>query len=350
MHQIPNNIIKKVPDMVVYNNELYQVITDINCINDQSPKMKAQGHKCLRCQNKKPIYGFDDYPFIWCKSCSDIEYKDQNIDINRRCVAKHKCVVCRQRTPKYGFDSYPFIWCKPCSMIEYNKQQIDESRRCDANVTCSYIYQNGTSCPVHVSKIKPYCARHDVTQPRHRKTKELKVVDFLRSSISTPFLHNKKESIECSSVSIKYYFPDIVWDCGSWIVHGEIDEEQHKSYTCECKRIMEIVQSRLEVSTILWRYNPDSVHYDGTKWSFSENDRMKKLIHVIQWSLSDHGGEVSRQAWALGKVLIFYLFYDDMECIDENGVWPGKICYLSIDTTGQYILENVMPSEIGFII
>ena len=236
-------------------------------------------------------------------------------------------------------------------MIEYHAQEIVESRRCDANKTCLYVYQNGTPCPVQVSKEKPLCARHDVTQPRFRKTKELKIVDFLRSSISTSFIHNKKESVECSSISVKYYFPDIVWDCGSWIVHGEIDEEQHKSYSCECKRIMDIVQSRFEVSTLLFRYNPDRYHYDGTAWTFTEDERMKILVDVIQWSLSDQGRDASRKAWSLGKVLIFYLFYDDMGCIDEDGIWPGKICYLylSVDGKGEeYMLEDVLPSEIGF--
>lgn len=52
-------------------------------------------------------------------------------------------------------------------------------------------------------------------------------------------------------------------------------------------------------------------------------------------------------------MLIFYLFYDDRVCRDEDGVWPGQIRYLSVDVNGDgvctYREEVVDPADIRFV-
>ena len=303
--------------------------------------------KCVRCKKVQPNYGFDNTPSIWCKPCADAEYEDRGIEEERICDSTKKCMRCKKAHPSYGYDNISKVWCKPCADIEYEDRGIGEERRCDSIKKCGFRYEDGTSCPVQASSEKPFCARHDTSQTRRRKTKELKVVDFLRDEIAMPFLHNKAEYVDCSALRKKYYFPDIIWDCGSWYAHSEVDEEQHKTYTCECKRVLELAQSRLEVATLLIRYNPDAVHFDGTTWRYSEKRRKEILLEVVRWAMSDAGGEAARRAWAMGKLLAIYLFYDDMGCTDESGKWPGQIRYLSVDLSGNYVTEQVDTTEIG---
>jgi hypothetical protein len=177
----------------------------------------------------------------------------------------------------------------------------------------------------------------------------MKVVDFLRKSLSEESLiHNKAEYTDCTRASIQYYFPDILYDKGSWVVHVEVDEEQHKTYSCECKRIFDLAQSRLETSTLLIRYNPDAVHIDGSTWRWRQKDRLQALLHLVRWALTDHGGEAARRAWQTGHVLCFYLFYDDMCCVDKKGVWPGQVRYLEVSSEGDYTSQQVQPWSIGY--
>ena len=97
-------------------------------------------------------------------------------------------------------------------------------------------------------------------------------------------------------------------------------------------------------------YGVDTVHFDGTPWKYKTSNRLRLLLSVIQWAMSDQGGQVSRDAWQKGNVLTFYLFYDDMNCVENNGRWPGQIRYLTFTKEQEYLSEQVLPQQINFII
>lgn len=197
--------------------------------------------------------------------------------------------------------------------------------------TCAFIFGNGTSCPV-LSHQNQMCARHDTSQKRIRKSREMTVVDHL---LHNGLRHNQQEKVECSNVSQKWYFPDITWDCGMYIKHLEIDEQQHKSYLCECKRIMELAQSRFEVATLLIRYNPDTMHVDGTNWRWNKKSRLQLLVRTLEWADTKEARKQACEAWQRGQVLVIYLFYDDKYCCDEKGKWPGQVCFLQVDSVND---------------
>jgi hypothetical protein len=206
---------------------------------------------------------------------------------------------------------------------------------------------------VSATKNKPLCARHDPGK-RNRKTKEWRVIEELRLKIvhEVEMQVNKIEFIECSSVKTrKLYFPDVRWDLGAYIQHGEIDEDQHKNYECEAERIMNIAQSRFEAGTFLWRFNPDAMHLDGTTWRWSWIRRLGLLTRVVRWGFTETCATAVREAWDQGKVLIFYLFYDDRVCIDNDVTLPIQARYLSvkIGTEMKYVEEVVELESIGFI-
>ena len=52
---------------------------------------------------------------------------------------------------------------------------------------------------------------------------------------------------------------------GSHILIVEIDENQHRGYSCENRRIMELSQDVGHRATIFIRFNPDSYIRDGKK-------------------------------------------------------------------------------------
>jgi hypothetical protein len=52
--------------------------------------------------------------------------------------------------------------------------------------------------------------------------------------------------------------PDVRIDMGSHIIIVECDEDQHKGYSCENKRMMEIFQNCGNRPIVFIRFNPDS--------------------------------------------------------------------------------------------
>lgn len=294
------------------------------------------------------MYGMDDTPKIWCGPCAKKEYAAQKISEERRCDFQKKCKRCKKAVPGYGYDDTPRIWCSLCAKVEYEVQGIVEERRCDFHKKCAFVFGDGTRCPIFSTK-HVMCARHDTTKKRIRKTKEMVVVDYLMHRHKDDMSYNKRESIECSAVSQQHYFPDITWDRGAYMKHLEIDEQQHKSYMCECKRIMSLAQSRYEVATLLIRYNPDAMHIDGTNWRWKQKDRLRLLERTLEWADSAEAQREACEAWSRGQVLVIYLFYDDKMCRDEDGEWPGQVCLLGVEdhsetSTAYHETQHHLPS------
>jgi hypothetical protein len=213
-----------------------------------------------------------------------------------------------------------------------------------------YTYPDGTPCPIRGTTDDPYCATHDTTKPRRRKIEELKVVDYLRKTKDetlATFIHNKRENVESSGFRTLYFFPDILWELETYFVHLEIDEMQHKKYNCECKRILELNQCRGFKPTLLIRYNPNAVHIDGSKWKTSANKRLQELVRVLKWGFSDAGKLFANTIWKNSEdsivpcIAIIYLYYDDIFCKDEKGVWPGQVRRLGATLDNNYFSEQI---------
>lgn len=91
----------------------------------------------------------------------------------------------------------------------------------------------------------------------YRKAKEEEVKLWLDHSEE----HQDYKAYDRSFPEIKECFdrryrPDFLYDCGTHFVILEVDENQHRAYECERKRMWEIAQS-LGLPTIFVRYNPD---------------------------------------------------------------------------------------------
>ena len=310
--------------------------------------------KCQECHQSGASYGYDGKKKIWCSPCSQKKYAELNIDVNRRCDAQKKCQECHQTRASYGYDGNKTIWCGQCSQKKYMELNIDVSRRCDAIKKCIYTYPDGTTCPIQTSTDKPLCVRHDTSQSRRRKSREMEVVDFLRSQNNSlaSFLHNPYEVIEHSSFRHLHYFPDVLYDCGEYFVHLEIDEDQHKTYNCECQRILEMNQSRPK-PTLLIRYNPDTVHFNGEKIKIPNKKRLATLVSVLTWAMSEDGKHITQQIYSncqnsvVPPILVLYMYYDEMGWNEEQNTSICELRTLSIDKDNYYFSEQfLMPNSL----
>jgi hypothetical protein len=118
------------------------------------------------------------------------------------------------------------------------------------------------------TKLCEYCKPKNKNK-LYRKTKEYKVVKFLKENLPDhDFIHNKSVGSHCTkddkSNSNGHLFPDILFDCGMYYIVVSIDEHKHRapSYKCEEQRMRDIV-AKLGLPTLFIRYNPD--HKDSDK-------------------------------------------------------------------------------------
>ena len=88
------------------------------------------------------------------------------------------------------------------------------------------------------------------------KKKEALVLSYLDKNIKTDINPIDDRVIDTSCVKRR---PDRVYDCGSYFLIVEIDENQHIDYnsSCENKRLMEISQDLQHRPIVFIRFNPD---------------------------------------------------------------------------------------------
>ena len=107
--------------------------------------------------------------------------------------------------------------------------------------------------------------------------------------------------------------PDFQFDCGSHFVYIEVDENQHRSYLCECEqtRMINLVEARgMPVRFI--RYNPDSYQPVKGQTMLKSNAREKKLIEYVNYSITRSPQDNNDFANVL------YLFYDNYDIITQS--------------------------------
>ena len=87
----------------------------------------------------------------------------------------------------------------------------------------------------------------------------------------------------------------------------EVDEDQHKSYPCECeqRRMINITQTYGGVPIFWIRYNPDAFRLpNALKGTISENKREGHLLEWIRWSMHHSPKNLAE---------VLHLFYDGCE-------------------------------------
>ena len=149
----------------------------------------------------------------------------------------------------------------------------------------------------------------DFVVRRIHKAKENRVKLTLEAN-NVPFSNYDKRIVGgCSE-----YRPDFVIDMGSHAIIVEVDENQHRSYACQCEqiRMIQIFNDYGGVPVFFIRFNPDSyINVDGCK-QYSYNGREATLLELIQKLQQMNIDNVTH------SLVAYYLYYDGYNGIPEG--------------------------------
>jgi hypothetical protein len=207
-----------------------------------------------------------------------IEYGcNENADYNIKSIKKG--IYCNLHK-KDNMCSNKVIICKEenCLVAAYFGTRNDPKQYCSYHKEThmyDFTSKKCSNCGLFEVRRKPdlcsYC-----NLDRYKKTKEMKVVDFLNKN-NIEFIHNKSVGYLCGN-----FKPDILIDCNTHFIVVEIDEDQHKQYTKECEfaRMSNIYLAN-GLPTIFIRFNPDDFKVCQLRNKTLLNTKLKNLLKLI---------------------------------------------------------------------
>ena len=217
------------------------------------------------CGKKRPTYGLEGDKRATC--CSECK-KDTMVNIKHK-----KCSCGSKKIPNFGFktDKTPTCCgeCKSDTMVDITHKRC-KTDHCDIQV--------------YNSRYRGYCSRcffytfPDEKMTRNYKTKENTIVDHIKQKFPNyDWVHDRRVVDGCSLKR-----PDLYCDFGSHIVVIEVDENAHRGYSCEEKRMFTIINDFGVRSTIFIRINPDRYTDEKTNRVIPSPFVMKKDTGKIE--------------------------------------------------------------------
>ena len=224
-----------------------------------------------------------------CKLCKGSEICSHNkikstcrmckgVSICEHDKRRNQCILCKgSRICIHKKQKHQCVLCKGNGICKHNKIKS----RCNICFThpqnfcksCKYIYvKNGSYYPYCIHcyyKLNP-----DIAPSRFRM-KEFYIGNFIDQEFPDyNFIHNKTIG-GCSQRR-----PDWLYDGLTHSVIIECDEEGHKAYSCENKRMMEIFQDLGNRPVVFIRFNPDK--YKG-KECFYYDEKNVLQVKENEW-------------------------------------------------------------------
>ncbi len=237
----------------------------------------------------QPIYNYKkEKNAIYCSS----HKKDTMIDIKHKRCIEENCIT----IPIFNYqkEKIPLY----CSSHKKDNMVDIKSKRCNC-ISNNYIYHDNLcyDCfsgkfPLH-KRIKKY------------KQKEQYLVKMFKQDYKDLNCSFDKQ-ISCNSCTKSR--PDIYIDLFHYTLHIEIDENQHQTYSCENKRMMELFQALGNRPIIFIRFNPDGKEkiFSFDKLGYIKptkffKDKYKILKEKIDFHLNNK---------PIKEMVIDYLFYE----------------------------------------
>ena len=308
---------------------------------------------------KGQIYMYKDEKRTWLGygwGCMHGKYKSRCIDCHGREICEHnklraRCVQCSgSQICTHGKRREQCVFCKGSGLCIHNHSKASCSK-CLSNQYCVHRKFKGRCYLCHInthpqnfcqlckyiyikeSPYKPHCFRcfcylnPDKKIPRKYMMKENFINEYLQKEFpNITIVHNKKIEDGCSILR-----PDWSIHCGEYGIVIECDEDKHKAYTCESRRIMTIFQDFGNIPLVVLRFNPDE--YEGKEcFEFDEknclspteewNKRKIVLKNRIEYYLKNK---------PIKELTLEYIFYseEDEEIIEDEDI-----------TDDQEIAEN----------
>lgn len=202
----------------------------LRCLLHRLDDMKdLVSKRCLveTCDIISPKFGFPDKKPLYCS-----HHKLAGMEN----LVHNRCLNC-DTLPKFGLPGEKPIYC----VNHKTEKMID------------VVHKRCTSCGIfQVEKKRNYLCSY--CSPTHRQTSREDVVKELLHKNSYKFIHDK-QIVNDSCVKNR---PDFLFDCDTYYVILECDEDAHKNYEKECEFVrMNNISYVLNKPTLFIRYNPD---------------------------------------------------------------------------------------------
>lgn len=230
------------------------------CLNHKKDEMvNVVSKKCIECKIKQPVYNKEGLQPEYCGDCKE----DGMIDI----VSK-KCIKCKIKCPVYNKEGLKPEYCGDCKldgMINVKDKRC-KTHLCDTQVKNKYKGYCAF-CFTHLFPNEPVSRRY--------KNKERLIGEYIKEQFKDITLTFDK-TIENSCIKRR---PDIFIDMGFQYIIVEVDEDQHKDYICENKRLMEIYNALEYRKMVVIRFNPDKYINDNNEKitsCFNNEGKIKK--------------------------------------------------------------------------
>ena len=176
------------------------------------------------------------------------------------------------------------------------------------------VYVGGTR-----SQWKPYCFRcycvlhPDEEIPRRFRLKEHMIVDAIKNvhGSTLTIICDKKIEGGCSRRR-----PDLFIDLGSHCIIIEVDENQHRQYECEEKRMIDLYEDTGFRKVVFLRFNPDSYRAEHTHYPspFSFTDAGTLSVNQKEFDRRMHDLHERIHVWKETEPeeqwTVEYLFYN----------------------------------------
>lgn len=314
-------------------------------------------------KSKKCIYpGCDKQPSFGKKETKVVEFcaehkTEDMVDLKSKKCNEEGC----PKMPNYGYkDNKKIMWCK-----EHKKEDMIDIKHimchCGSRASYGKLFQQKLHCALHKNnnefmknnpkceakdcKVRPFysdnnypkrCESHqkegdsniveikcnscgllnfinnslglcndcfEYKEKKIHKVKEKEVIDFISHNGFEFVSTDKSVDFGCSNRR-----PDGIIDFKYFSVCLEVDENQHKSYACECEqgRMVQIHQDFGGTPVLFIRYNPDVYVDHFGKKNKPDTKRLRTLLDVLN-------GLKNRinlyEKWD-DPLSVIYLFYD----------------------------------------
>ena len=273
-------------------------IDDIErCFIHKDDNMSELSKSCCEVKNcdKRVRYGF---PGNFPKRCAEHQKPGQIVQPRKRCIIEG----CKE-IAIYGL--YHRLHCE-------NHKEEDEYNLVEKECkSCNLLMI------LNEDELCGFCDPNMIKNVRLLKQKEIKTL-LDNKNYEYSFYDNMVDS-RCGLER-----PDFVFDCGSYFVVLEVDEEQHKrynkqvvnmkntkkdkiilTYDCEKARMANICYA-LGMKTIFIRYNPDNYKLNNIKQTTTKTKRHSILLKYLNEMLKQDPEK-------LDFLSVAYLFYDEFD-------------------------------------
>ncbi len=246
----------------------------VECGGSQICEHKKNRNICIDCKGSQ-ICEHDKLKRI-CKDCFGISLCSHK-RLKSQCKECNGTQICIHSKRKYI--------CKECNGSQLCKH-IKHKGSCNICDIISHPHNFCSLCKtiyVKSSPYKPYCYRcycylNPENIPTRFMLKENYIDEFLKLNFDNlTIIHNRKIIDGCS-----LYRPDWIIDFGTYIIIIECDEDSHRSYSCENKRVMTMFQDAGLRPTIIIRFNPDKYK---DKFCFGFDEKNQIIINEDEWSI-----------------------------------------------------------------